>query len=55
MARPREFDIDEILSQVMEIFWKEGYEKTSFALIEEQTGVKKASLCAAFGFSTSRS
>jgi TetR/AcrR family transcriptional repressor of nem operon len=49
MARPREFDIDEILSQVMEIFWKDGYEKTSFALIEEQTGVKKASLCAAFG------
>jgi TetR/AcrR family transcriptional regulator, transcriptional repressor for nem operon len=49
MARPREFDIDEILSQVMEIFWKEGYEKTSFALIEEQTGVKKASLCVAFG------
>lgn len=49
MARPREFDIDEVLLQVMEVFWKEGYEKTSFALIEEQTGVKKASLCAAFG------
>ncbi len=49
MARPREFDLDEVLSQVMEIFWKEGYEKTSFAMIEERTGVKKASLCAAFG------
>ena len=49
MARPREFDLDEVLSQIMEIFWKEGYEKTSFAMIEEQTGVKKASLCAAYG------
>lgn len=49
MARPREFDPDEVLSQVMDVFWKEGYEKTSFAMIEEQTGVKKASLCAAFG------
>lgn len=33
----------------MEIFWEEGYEKASFAMIEERTGVKKASLCAAFG------
>src|SRR5262249_36962719 len=49
MARPREFDLDEVLLKVMEIFWKEGFEKTSFALIEEGTGVKKASLCAAFG------
>jgi TetR/AcrR family transcriptional repressor of nem operon len=49
MARPREFNLDEVLSQVMETFWKEGYEKTSFSMIEERTGVKKASLCAAFG------
>lgn len=49
MARPREFDPDEVLSQVMDIFWKEGFEKTSFSMIEERTGVKKASLCAAFG------
>jgi TetR/AcrR family transcriptional repressor of nem operon len=49
MARPREFDLDEVLSKVMEIFWEEGYEKASFAIIEEKTGVKKASLCAAFG------
>lgn len=49
MARPREFDLDEVLSQVMEAFWKDGYEKTSFSSIEDRTGVKKASLCAAFG------
>src|SRR5262249_31035663 len=49
MARPREFDLDKVLSEVMEIFWEEGYEKASFAMIEDRTGVKKASLCAAFG------
>lgn len=49
MGRPREFNMDQVLRNVMEAFWERGYENTSFADIEERTGVKKASLCAAYG------
>jgi TetR/AcrR family transcriptional regulator, transcriptional repressor for nem operon len=49
MARPREFDVETVLREAMEIFWEKGFDGTSFADIEERTGVKKASLFAAYG------
>lgn len=49
MARPREFDTEEVLGLVLETFWEKGFEGATLAEIEERTGVKKASLFAAFG------
>lgn len=49
MGRPREFDVDQVLSEAMEVFWEKGFEGASFADIEARTGVRKASLFAAYG------
>ena len=49
MARPREFDVETVLREAMDLFWEKGFDGTSFADIEERTGVKKASLFAAYG------
>src|SRR5262249_1358342 len=35
--------------EAMEVFWEKGFDGTSFADIEAKTGVKKASLFAAYG------
>ena len=44
MARPREFDEDEALERVMEVFWRKGYEGASMSDIEAATGLNKQSL-----------
>ena len=44
MARPREFDVDEALDAVMDVFWREGYEGASMHDIEAATGLNKQSL-----------
>ncbi|KOV62016.1 TetR/AcrR family transcriptional regulator [Streptomyces sp. MMG1121] len=49
MARPRGFDVDEVLSAVMELFWRQGYEATSVQDLCAATGLGKGSLYAAFG------
>lgn len=49
MARPREFDVEKVLGEAMDVFWEKGFDGTSFADIESRTGVKKASLFAAYG------
>jgi len=49
VARPREFDAHTALIQMRDTFWEKGYEATSLADLVEATGVKKASLYAAFG------
>lgn len=49
MARPREFDVEKVLREAMDVFWEKGFDGTSFADIEARTGVKKASLFAAYG------
>lgn len=49
MGRPREFDNDEVLTALQDVFWQHGYEGTSYANIMEATGLKKGSLYAAFG------
>lgn len=49
MARPREFDVDKVLGEAMEVFWEKGFDGASFADLEARTGVRKASLFAAYG------
>ena len=48
-GRPREFDIDEVLDRVVELFWVQGFEATSMSDIVEMTGLNKSSLYNAFG------
>ncbi len=48
-GRPREFDEAATLAAIMKLFWEKGYEGASLAGIMEATGLRKASLYAAFG------
>lgn len=49
MGRPREFDEDRLLASVTDLFWRRGYEAVSMREVAEATGVKMASLYAAYG------
>jgi TetR/AcrR family transcriptional regulator, transcriptional repressor for nem operon len=49
MGRPREFDEDEALARIMDVFWEKGFEGTSMSDLETATGLRKGSLYAAFG------
>jgi AcrR family transcriptional regulator len=48
MARPREFDIDQVLDAAMNTFWTKGYEATSMADLMEAMNLKKGSIYKAF-------
>jgi AcrR family transcriptional regulator len=48
MARPREFDEDEVLEQALHVFWDRGYEAASLADLQDATGLTKSSLYKAF-------
>ncbi len=48
-GRPRAFDPDLVLEQVLEIFWIRGFAATSLDDISEATGVSRPSLNATFG------
>jgi TetR/AcrR family transcriptional regulator, transcriptional repressor for nem operon len=49
MARPRTFDPEEVLDSARDLFWRKGYQGTSFDDITAVTGLTKPSLYAAFG------
>ncbi|MEO1019429.1 MAG: TetR/AcrR family transcriptional regulator [Pseudomonadota bacterium] len=49
LGRPRKFDEDKVLDQIVELFWQDGYEATGLNSITSKTGLVKASLYAAFG------
>ena len=49
MARPREFDEDEVLDRALSTFWEHGYEGTSIDELVAATGLGRASLYGAFG------
>jgi TetR/AcrR family transcriptional repressor of nem operon len=48
MARPRQFDPDEVLVRSMREFWEHGYHETSVDDLVEATGVRPGSLYHAF-------
>jgi TetR/AcrR family transcriptional repressor of nem operon len=49
MARPREFEEEDVLNALRDVFWERGYDGTSYSDIIEATGLQKGSLYAAFG------
>ena len=49
MARPREFDPDEVLERATRVFWAKGFENASLDDLCEATGLNRSSLYAAFG------
>ena len=49
MARPRSFDKDKVLDQVMTLFWEKGYGATSMMDIQKATALKPGSLYDSFG------
>lgn len=49
MARPREFDEDDVKIALRRVFWEHGYEGASYPDIMAATGLKKGSLYASFG------
>ncbi|BBI33529.1 TetR/AcrR family transcriptional regulator [Cohnella abietis] len=49
MARPREFDQNEVLEKATELFWVKGYERTSIADLVSHTKVHRGSLYDTFG------
>ncbi|SIO57896.1 transcriptional regulator, TetR family [Bradyrhizobium erythrophlei] len=48
MARPREFDYDDVVRKATHLFWRRGYQNTSIDDIETATGLTKGSLYKAF-------
>jgi TetR/AcrR family transcriptional repressor of nem operon len=49
MARPREFDLDEALVKVLQVFWQNGYCATSLDDLETGMALKRQSIYGAFG------
>ncbi len=48
-GRPRSFDIDAALNQIVEAFWDKGFAGTSVDDLQDRIGVKRGSFYAAFG------
>lgn len=49
MPRPKTFDPDEAIQAAMMVFWKKGYEGTSYEDLVKETGVNRTSLYNSFG------
>lgn len=49
MGRHREFDVDQVLDAALHVFWRKGYEATSYADLVEAAGVERPAFYSAFG------
>ena len=49
MARPKEFQRDEVLEKAMAVFWSKGYECTSVQDLVDAMGINRGSLYDTFG------
>ncbi|MCB2361907.1 TetR/AcrR family transcriptional regulator [Clostridium estertheticum] len=49
MGRSKEFDENAVLQKAMELFWEQGYEKTSLSDLVERMGIHRRSLYDTFG------
>lgn len=49
MGRHREFDMENVLDAVLCVFWRKGYEGTSYADLTAVAGVERPALYSAFG------
>lgn len=48
MARPTEYDIEKVLDDAMDIFWKKGYEGVSMAQLVKYTGLNRRTMYSLF-------
>lgn len=48
MPRPRKFDQHQVLAQVVETFWQQGFAATSTAHLERASGIRRGSLYNAY-------
>jgi TetR/AcrR family transcriptional repressor of nem operon len=49
MARPKSYDRDAALLAARNLFWEQGYERTSIADLEKRTGLNRSSIYQEFG------
>ena len=49
MGRHRAFDVDKVLDSALCLFWRKGYEGTSYADLTAAAGVERPALYSAFG------
>lgn len=49
MGRHREFDVEQALDAALCVFWRKGYEGTSYTDLTQATGVERPGLYSAFG------
>ena len=49
MARPVEFDYNDVLTNAMEQFWREGFEASSVQKLLDVTGINRGTLYNSFG------
>lgn len=49
MPRPRKIDAEQALEAALSVFWRKGFEGTSYADLVLATGVERPALYAAFG------
>ncbi|TNF86516.1 MAG: TetR/AcrR family transcriptional regulator [Gammaproteobacteria bacterium] len=49
MARPREFNEEQVIENLMKVFWDKGYEATTMSDLVNASGLLKGSLYGAFG------
>jgi AcrR family transcriptional regulator len=49
MGRPRTFDVEVALEAALGVFWRKGFEGTSYADLVAATGVERPALYSAFG------
>jgi len=49
MARPQEFDKDDVLDRATQVFWQKGFDDTSVQDLVEATGLNRGSLYNSFG------
>ncbi|NQX69894.1 TetR/AcrR family transcriptional regulator [Paenibacillus alba] len=49
MARSKEFEINTVLDKAMDLFWRQGYEKTSIQELVTHMGIHRRSLYDTFG------
>ncbi len=49
MGRPRTFDVEDALEAVLAVFWRKGFEGTSYSDLVAATGVERPALYSAFG------
>ena len=49
LGRPRQFDEDEVLDRVVDLFWSGGVARTTTRVLEAELGLKQSSIYNAFG------